>query len=341
MFAKLLKIVHLSEFANHPQFKSVVNTIFLSFSCLLIVSSYTAGIQNWFTKICAILVLVTLDVAIQWVLGLGKAYWKAVHIKWHKIKGTILIFFWVLYVLVYAVPTAVGFFMNTLSIQEQQIQTTNTSYTIYKDEYDSNKITIDNLNAQYAVEAKTTKGKHSDALLESLEKYRIRQITLGELLQSSEKEKEKVSQTSDQTMKTIAEPFGLDEQFLTLVVYSITVIMIYLFLALTSWYVIIGSNQSNNNSRNESVLSDFQKRLLLFVDGLYRGRNGEGLNGVKVISENTGIPEDECKGLRDYLANLDIEGESAITVSQGVVSKNYSKKELVNYITTTHSLSLI
>ena len=340
MFSKILKIFHFSDFANHPQFKSVVNTIFLSFSCLLIVSSYTAGIENWFTKICAILVLVTLDVAIQWVLGLGKAYWKAIHIRWHRTKCVILIFFWLLYVLVYAVPTAVGFFMNTLSVQTQQIQTTNTSYDIYNNEYQSNKITIENLNAQYAVEAKTTKGKHSDALLESLEKYRIRQIALGESLVKSEKEKVKVSKTSDQTMKTIAKPFknlGLTEELLTLIVYSITVIMIYLFLALTSWDVKL-SEITNNNSQ----LSDFQKRLLLFVDGLYKGRNGEGLNGVKVVSEKTGISEDECKELRDYLAGLKIENDvdiNAITVSQGVVSKNYSKKEIVDYI-TTHNLFL-
>jgi sulfur carrier protein ThiS len=109
--------------------------------------------------------------------------------------------------------------------------------------------------------------------------------------------------------------------------------MIYLFLALTSWDVKLTEN-------NNSQLSDFQKRLLLFVDGLYKGRNGEGLNGVKVVSEKTGIPEDECKELRDYLASLKINGElTAITVSQGVVNKNYSKREIVDYI-TTHNLFL-
>lgn len=338
LLSGILKVLHLSRFANHPEFKPTLNTIFLTFSCLLIIVSYTRGIKDILTKIGAIIVLATLDIAMQWILGLAKAYWKAKYITLHKTKCIVLIIMWLWYITVFAIPTGVGFFKHNLSVQKTQITSIINSHTRYNDIYEQNKKTIENLQAQLELESKSIHGKRSETLTSKIAKLEEKQTELNEKLNKNEKENEKVSQVTDQSFKEISDVLitinsKFTDEFLMLLACFSAVAMIYLFLALTAWDVPI-----ENKAVQENKLDDFKKKLLIFLDALFEGRNKSGLkkdipvNGIRTTSELTKMSEDECIGYRDHLATLKVNGGYAITVTQGGTTANHSKEFIRNFI---------
>jgi hypothetical protein len=335
-----LKILHISEYANHPKFKPILNTIFLTFSCLLIVTSYTSHVNGLVNKIWCCIVLITLDVAVQWVLGLSKAYWKAKYIRFHHFKAILLILVWFWYVVVFAVPTATGYFMNTFNFQKQQVTIIEDSYKRYKSNYEKNEQTINALNAQLLTESKTGFRANSKDVMKELNKAKAEQATLEILLQNSGKEKVEVSQSSDQSLKTISNFLVkinkvFTEEFLTLLAYLSVVAMIYLFLALTAWEV-----ELPNKLVPENKLSDFKKELLLFLDKAFEGRSGNALNGVEIISEKSGISKERCIQLRNYLSKLKVNGGMAITVGIGSSAAKHTKDFIKNFI-VSHDLEEI
>jgi hypothetical protein len=343
IYSGILKVLHLSRFANHPEFKPTLNTVFLTFSCLLIIASYTRGIKDPLVKFGAIIVLTALDIAMQWILGLAKAYWKAKHLNGTRyVKSCILIIFWLWYISVFAIPTGVGFFKHYLSVQKTQIISIDNAHQRYQDLYDQNKRTIEDLQAQLKLETKSIHGERSKAITTKLENLTLDQVNLNESLTRNEKENEQVSQVVDQSMKEIADVLKtfnskFTEEFLTLLACFSAVAMIYLFLALTAWEVFIGEI-INDVSNEETSSDDFKKELLIFLDALFEGRNKGGLekniplNGIAVIANETGMPKERCFQLRKYLSELKVNGDYAIRFGIGFCKANYSKEFIRDFI---------
>jgi len=263
----------------------------------------------------------------------AKLFWKQIR----YFVAILLFCFYGLYIFV-AVNSAIGFYSMELNQSNVVYKENKKVSKLDEDTYTENKKQIEMYQIQYRKETNRY-GNNSKQLEINIQNLQKEQEKLKETLKKESKTLQKVPKNVFKHLKKI---YKKPESTLQTYLFSIIVFVIFVGQILTSPN--LSDNKANNNktNNNDSQLSDFQKRLLLFLDGLYKGRNGEGLNGVKVVSEKTGIPEDECKELRDYLAGLKIENDvdiNAITVSQGVVSKNYSKKEIVDYI-TTHNLFL-
>lgn len=207
--------------------KRLVNMIFLTFSCALIVYFLIQVTANPIIKWCVGIFAVSLDIFAQYLLALGRHKHKQ-----HDHSAYWLFALYAVYVLVYAVPSAVGFFMVELDQQDQIASTVELNRQINMDRLKQVSNSINTLNLQLLTESKTGYGKNSQKIMSELKQLENEQKGLQIDLKSSPKS---LQATAKNVFKCLSKPFGLPEGLVTVFIFTACVISLYVGLILTSW----------------------------------------------------------------------------------------------------------
>lgn len=312
----------------------------------------------WF-KIGAMLFGVILDIFMQWEYAEGRqagkrgieefkkwsaskkakqnysAYW-----AWCFAKAFFLFSFYLAYIFVWAMPSAIGFFAAEVSHKAEIRQKANTIYQAKQARLNQISGTLAALNAQLNTEAGTGYGRNSREVAERIDKLSEEQKNLLESLENLPEVSENVSGT----FAALEKVYGIPSGKLIMYLFGACVAMLYLGMVLTSgaWDrkeanqpveapapVAVTVEEPKEEPKPEPTQE--QKELVKFVEALF-DTTRKNLNGDARVSERTGIPPERCAYYRDYLSRFTIRGKPAIDKRQGVSLPNYSKDTVIKHI---------
>jgi hypothetical protein len=161
-------------------------------------------------------------------LSRGKARWKS----GYKARAIGLFTAYAIYILVFAVGSAMGFFLGEIQIQEQSMAKTSLIETVNQKRMNQISVTIDNLNKQLSVESNTGYGQKTEAIMNEIAALTTEQSSLKETVQKSSNNKINVSKN---VFQSLGQVFGVSENLLKVLVFGTSILMLYLCLILTSW----------------------------------------------------------------------------------------------------------
>jgi hypothetical protein len=313
---------------NHKHLKPVINAVFLTLSCFLITYFLIQLTDNLLMKIGVGLFAIALDVFMQYVLGLGKSYFKT-----QKFRAVILFACYAAYVIIYAVPSAIGFFAVEIATQEQATAKTEIAATINRQRLTQINQTVKALNAQLTKEAGTGYGPRSQNILTKIEALTNEQ----KQIESSFSAPWRSKNVPKNIFGSLGQVFGIPANILKIFIFGTSVLMLYLGLILTSWDVRIEVNiqaekTSSVNVTSEKIcINENKQELSTFIDALFEGTKRR-LNGNDPISKKTGLPFEKCVRFRELLGSLIIKDLPAINIVQGASTANYPKEIILDYI---------
>jgi hypothetical protein len=271
-----------------------------------------------------------------------------------KLQALILFTCYAVYILIYNIPSAVGFFVMEIDTQEQAAAKVEIVDTINRQKLSQINQTIDNLNRQLEREADTGFGERSKAVMEQLSKLSAEQFKL----------RESFSETSDQTSKTLKvskNVFGSLEKvlkvsanLLKVVIFGTSIAMLCLILIITSWDVKIDIPDAPMSQREISSETDKDKVMAVMgkmADAVEAGqeepltdsgdqdkaelityvnaaiRDTGKLNGNGRIAEQTGLPLSKCEEFKSWLIE-----QGLIRKGQGASVANFPKEIILEKV---------
>lgn len=244
--------------------KNIINIIFLALSCVMSIYFLTQLSSNIMVRVIIIVFVIVYEITMQYVLSLGRAKWRqggpAI------LTALLYFFFYSIYVFIYALPSALGFFVAEIAVQEEAAAAVAMEKSIVKDQLAINQETIRALNRQLETEARTGYGPRSQEIMEKLTELRMEQIELqrklfgssgGESLQSS-KETLKTSSNAFKSLAEVLKSFvPITENLLKFIVFGTSILMLYLGLILTNWD--IGEVLNDRDNRAAEVNKGHEK----------------------------------------------------------------------------------
>jgi hypothetical protein len=336
--------------------KLTINLIFLSISIFLSTYFMIQLTDNPFIRAGIAVFAVGLEAAMQYVLALGNAHFK--RYGWAKLQALILFTCYAVYILIYNIPSAVGFFVMEIDTQEQAAAKVEIVDTINRQKLSQINQTIDNLNRQLEREADTGYGERSKAVMEQLSKLSAEQFKL----------RESFSETSDQTSKTLKvskNVFGSLEKvlkvpanLLKVVIFGTSIAMLCLILIITSWDVkidipnapmsqieissetvkdkamaVMGEMAGADAVCQEAPLTESestsrdrdQTEIVAYINAAVRDTGR--LNGNERIAEQTGLPLEKCDKNKDWLIE-----QGLIRKGQGASVANFPKEIILEKV---------
>lgn len=231
--------------------KNYINIIFLVLSCAMSIYFLSQITDNIMVKVIIVIFVIVYEVTMQYVLSLGRA--KLRKGGWAIFTAMLYFFFYATYVFIYAIPSALGFFVAEASVQKASAAVVTMEKGALEELLTDNRQTILALNRQLEFEAETGYGSRSRAIMEQLNKLRDEQKELqAELFKVPEKKVKKVQRNSFGSLAEVLSSFiDMTEDLLKLIVFSTTILMLYLGLILTSWDIEIEDGRENRDSRED------------------------------------------------------------------------------------------
>ncbi|MGE5559390.1 MAG: hypothetical protein ACM3WV_12415 [Bacillota bacterium] len=216
-------------------FKRISNAVFLTLSCFLVCYFLIQLTENPYIRAGICLFAVSLDIFMQYVLATGRAAWKG---RWpQKVKAVFLFFCYACYVAAYAVPSAVGFFIAEIDLTEAAAVTAVTGQETVKTRLKQIDATIKNLNLQMETEAVTGFGERSKAIIAEIKELTAEQKVLMDNLRSTPAQK--INLTKD-VFASLGAVLRVPGNSLKIIIFGVSVLMLYLGLILTAWDVTEG-----------------------------------------------------------------------------------------------------
>jgi hypothetical protein len=208
--------------------KNIINLTFLTLSSFLIVYFLIQLTPNPIIKAGFSVFAVILEVFMQYLLGTGRVRWKG----GRRLQACALFFFYGLYVLAYAVPSATGFFMAEISVQEEITARAGLVEDTDRQRLTQINSTIKNLNAQLEAESKSGYGQRSQMIMDELKQLTKEQAAIQKRFKTSPPPKTTGSKDLFQVMGDV---FKIPGNVFKLAIFSICVLMVYVGLIMTSW----------------------------------------------------------------------------------------------------------
>jgi hypothetical protein len=296
--------------------KQIANGLFLTLSCFLIAYFLIQLTDNWYIRAGILVFAVSLDVLMQYILGLGIALFS----HSHKVKAITLFICYAIYVIVYAVPSAIGFFSVEIGLQEQSVNREVISSHINENRIKQIDSIIVSLNKQLDFEANSGYGSRSSAIMVKIEALNAEQ---KELLSSYKPTT--TTKLSKNIFDSLSQMFGLNSNLIKVLMFGISVGMLYIGLILTHWDIKIDEPEFKGQQ------SDFNRELAQFVDAMYEF-GYKRLNGNGRISSKTGIPIERCAQYRSVINQMEIDGTPVVNKVQGASVANVDKEKVLEHI---------
>jgi predicted PurR-regulated permease PerM len=173
-----------------------------------------------------------IELLAQFVLALGVANWK----KNQKNYIYVLYFFiFTCYMLVLAIPSAIGFFGSDIDVQEQVASKAEFIESINKTTINQNQVTIDKLNQQLETESKSGYGIRSEKIMAEIKRLTQEQKELQSNYTQSAASQTVIAKDIFTNLEKIL--FGIPANILKTILFGYLVIMIYVGLILFHWNI--------------------------------------------------------------------------------------------------------
>ena len=208
--------------------KHTINIVFLLISIFLSTYFMIQLSNNPFIQAGIAVFAIGLEAAMQYVLALGKAYFKK--LGWAKLQALILFICYACYILVYNIPSAVGFFVMEIDVQEQVAAKVWMAETISRQRLEQIGTTINNLNLQLTKEAETGYGNRSRAIMEQLERLSKEQKRLQGTFSGH-----RDTEVSKNVFSSLEGVIGVPGNVLKIVIFGTSILMLCVILIITSW----------------------------------------------------------------------------------------------------------
>lgn len=211
--------------------KPAINLVFLSISIFLSTYFLIQLSDNPYIRAGVAVFAIALEAAMQYVLALGKSHFRRPAIR-KKALALTLFACYAAYILVYNIPSAVGFFVMEIDAQEQAIAKVERIETVKAKRLEQINATIDNLNRQLQAESETGYGSRSKQIMEQLERWTGEQTRLQDSLSTSTVTIAKVSRD---VFRSLGDVTGIPADLLKIIIFSTSIAMLCLVLIITSW----------------------------------------------------------------------------------------------------------
>jgi hypothetical protein len=339
--------------------KLTINLIFLSISIFLSTYFMIQLTDNPFIRAGIAVFAIGLEAAMQYVLALGKAHFK--RYGWAKMQALILFVCYALYILIYNIPSAVGFFVMEIDTQEQAATKVEMVEIINRQRLKQINHTIDNLNRQLAAESKTGYGARSKAIMEQLNKLSDEQSKLQESFSQTSGKTSKTLKVSKNVFGSLEKVLKVPANLLKVVIFGTSIAMLCLILIITSWDVkiydtddpeslsevianekvaaiidgavapvdaadAVGVSHEMPLIESKSTGKDKDKaELITYVQAAIRDTGK--LNGNERIAEQTGIPLEKCDRFKGWLIE-----QGLVKKGQGASAAVYPKEVILEKV---------
>lgn len=341
-------------------FRYILLSIFLYFSCYLLVNYMTGLVKNPDIKKGVSFFTVVLDVGMQVIIlarakqNWGAGSWKKGQWK-RRMIALILFAFYAVYLIFFAILSAVGFFMVEVQKTEAEITAIQETQSDNRERLKEISDELKAWNIQLATEGKTGYGDNSKEIKEEIRKLKEERAKIETENRKSFTVRQEAVKSAVNSFEVLSKKLGVNRDNLETLVFGIAVIMLYVFIiiltegefakkpasnqAATTGETLTGEMVSGKALLGDSpepaeVLSDgpetAKKELLTFTEALFN--DSRKLNGIQITSLKTGIPPERCNDYRKYLDELQINGVPVINKKQGGSIANFPKGELLEYI---------
>lgn len=252
--------------------KYIANGIFLTISCLLVISLLTQLTDALYIQIIYIFLAVALDLVRMYVVGLAKAIWPT---NWIKSIGLWLVYLAHASIIIIA---SIGFSLAAINAKTESIKTYNLERSTIIDDVEINKREIKRLEASREKLSEVEwKFKEITGRIDALQR------TDRELLSKLENYKEVKTDVDQNVFDVLGSIVKVSGTAVKLYILFILSFLLELSLILTSWDVKVNQNVSDNETKNETPKIS---------------KNPE-INGVKTprlkLETQTNNPETETK----------------------------------------------
>jgi hypothetical protein len=343
--------------------KLTINLIFLSISIFLSTYFMVQLTDNYYIRVGIAVFAIGLEAAMQYVLALGKAYFK--RYGWAKLQAMILFVCYALYILIYNIPLAIGFFATEIDTQEQAAAKVEMVDTINRQKLLQINQTIDNLNRQLAAESKTGYGARSKAIMEQLDKLSVEQFKLQKSFSETSGQTSKTLKVQKNVFGSLGKVLGVPANFLKVVIFGTSIAMLCLILIITSWDIKIDTDTVSKpvaatrreaaaatadpvEDKSSAVMADIsdvvdmadtagqeapltestdkgKRELITYVNAAIRGTGK--LNGNERVAEQTGIPLEKCDRFKGWLIEQEL-----VKKGQGASAANFPKSVILEKV---------
>jgi len=222
------------------KFRYIFQAIFLFFSCYLLVNYLTGLVEDPAIKKGIAMFAICLDVAMQFViLARGKATWRKGNwskgfIK-YRVMAIILFSLYAVYVIFYAVLSAVGFFLVEVDKTEVKLTGFKTVQSDNRQRLNEIAAEMDALNLQLKTESKTGFGQNSKTIISRIDALKAERETIRQGKSKTLTVNEKLIKSAVNSFEVLSNNFGIPQNRLKILIFGISVVMLQVIIILTSW----------------------------------------------------------------------------------------------------------
>jgi hypothetical protein len=226
----------------------IINLITIALTSFLVIYELTAITDDPIFKVGLLVGAITIEIIIQYDLALGLAYLRLDGLQ-NKMKGSVLLFFYAWYVLVFALLAGIGFFSAELDTAVTANVTAATANDITVTRSKQIGATLDILNEQLKTETKTGYGPQSRELMAQINSLASEQKNLTHSVKQSN-EKIKVDMFS-----ALSSVFGWGANTFKIIIFGTLIAMLYLGQILTAWHIDVTAPVTNFVTADEIAVT--------------------------------------------------------------------------------------
>jgi hypothetical protein len=211
--------------------KHIINLVFLSISIFLSTYFLIQLTDNPYIRAGIGVFAVALEAAMQYVLALGKHHFRR-RVFSKKALAFVLFACYACYILIYNIPSAVGFFVMEIGVQEQAAAKVERADMTNQRRLEQLNTTIDTLNQQLQTEVETGYGPRSRAIMEQLERLTAERDKLQAAIAVPQGEMRDVSRD---VFRSLSDVTAVSANLLKIIIFGTSILMLCIILIITSW----------------------------------------------------------------------------------------------------------
>lgn len=235
-------------------FKNIINLTFLTLSSFLIVYFLIQLTPNPIIKIGISVFAVILEVFMQYLLSTGRVRWR----EKLRLRACVLFSLYGLYILAYAIPSATGFFMVEIKAQEETSARAEIVENTDQQRLTQISSTIHNLNAQLLTESKSGYGRRSQLIMDEIKRLTVEQRSIQIHFESARPAQKTIPKD---LFKVMGDVFRIPGNVLKLLIFSISVLMVYTGLIMTSWDLSFATNENEELEPGDEMRVEMESKI--------------------------------------------------------------------------------
>lgn len=219
----------------HKIIRYTINLACLTISTGLIIKFLQSLSNDPIYMVAVVPLSILVEVLAQLSLSKGLFNWK----NHHKIASVVFLAMFTLYLICFAMLSAIAFFNAEIMAQESAGERVKFAESAERDKWASNNQLIASLNKQLETESKTGYGDRSTAIMEQIAKLKTEQKEL-----ESKFNRDSTTQKLIDTFSELALTIGIPANILKIIVFGTLILFIYYGSIVTSWEIDFGVTEN-------------------------------------------------------------------------------------------------